>query len=130
MFLGGLRRDIPRAGCIGRGDSQGQVKLAGQTGSWNRSLLARAGNTRIGARAFPTLEGLCGPERAIRSWLRVKIERTTDHRRGSRLRSEEDRREAATMGLLCALERLKNAVQDQNGPKGLCAAEEREVTGF
>ncbi len=34
------------------------------------------------------------------------------------------------MGLLCALERLKNAVQDQNGPKGLCAAEEREVTGF
>jgi hypothetical protein len=50
--------------------SQGQAKLAGQTGFRSGSLLAEgrkhaatlAAALASTARAFPTLEGLCGPE--------------------------------------------------------------------
>ena len=47
----------------GGADSQGQGQLAGQTGSRNRSFLARAGTNRIGARAFSASEGYAGRKR-------------------------------------------------------------------
>ena len=61
VFLRWLGREVS-VRQVGFGSFLGQVKLTGQTCFRNRSLLAGAGNTRIGARAFPTLEGLCGPE--------------------------------------------------------------------
>jgi hypothetical protein len=76
------------------------VKQAGQTTSRVALFLLRAGKIRIGARAFSSLGGLCGPESAIRSGLRLKAGDLSPSRFSSET-WKESRREAASSGLLC-----------------------------
>ena len=126
VFLRWLGREVS-VRQVGFGSFLGQVKLTGQTCFRNRSLLAGAGNTRIGARAFPTLEGLCGPESTKRNWL--LISGTTDHRRGSRLRVERRQTRSSYLGLLCVFGWLK-CHSNPEQPERACAAVERDLKGL
>ena len=79
------------------------------------------------ARALPTLEGLCGPESTKRNWL-LSI-RTTDHRRGSRLRVERRQTRSSYLGLLCVFGWLK-CHSNPEQPERACAAVERDLKGL
>lgn len=72
--------------------------------------------SRIGARAFLTLRGYVGRKRRNGVGFSSAPGKTLGHRPGSRLRWDEGRREAATMGLLCVLARVHSLVQKTRTP--------------
>src|ERR1700722_19272514 len=115
-------------------DFQGRMNSAGQTSSRNRFLLAEGREHsrqylhRRAARS-PPLEGLCGPEAGYGVGLFVKSRKATG--KPSRFSSETGTKADAKQqpgASLCFVG--SNAFQNQNGPKGACAAVERKITGF
>jgi len=75
---------------------------------------------RYGARAFFTLKGYASRNRETELAFRGESQETNSHRRGSRLRREEGRREAESWASVrvCGLV----AAAQQGSPKGLRAA--------
>jgi hypothetical protein len=127
----GRRKEIPRAGWTRRGDSQGQVKSAGQTSSRNRSLLAEGReHSHRRPRVPPPWRGYAG-----RKWeteLTPHQDRfpgwTTDHRPGSRLRVERRQTRSSNLGLLCVC--LAQTPSKTRTARRACAAVERAMKGF
>jgi len=77
-------------------------------------------NIRYGARAFSTLEGYASRNRETELAFRQDLTETRSHRRGSRLRWEEGRREAESWASVRVSGLVAGA--SQGSPMGLRAA--------